>query len=92
MADLGVTACIQPCFATSDAESISLALAGRYPSAYRWDRLLAAGVRVIAGSDFPIETLDPAIGLQHLTSGDHPLSDAVALSLMTAPLDHVWTA
>jgi predicted amidohydrolase YtcJ len=92
MAALGVVACIQPCFAASDADSIDRALAGRYPSAYRWDRLLAAGVRVIAGSDFPIETLDPTVGLEHLTTGDHPLSDAVALSLMTAPLDHVWAA
>ena len=90
MADLGVVACIQPCFATSDAESIALALAGRFPSAYRWDLLLATGVRVIAGSDFPIETLDPAIGLERLTTGDHALTDDEALALLTTPLDAVW--
>ncbi len=90
MADLGVVACIQPCFATSDAESVALALAGRFPEAYRWDSLLAAGVRVIAGSDFPIETLDPSIGLERLTTGDHPLDADTARTLMATPLDAVW--
>jgi predicted amidohydrolase YtcJ len=90
MAALGVVACIQPCFAASDAASITSALAGRYPVAYRWDLLLDAGVRVIAGSDFPIETLDPTIGLERLTTGDHALSEDVAFGLLTTPLDHVW--
>ena len=90
MADLGVVACIQPCFATSDAESIALALAGRFPLSYRWDLLLEAGVRVIAGSDFPIETLDPTIGLERLTQGEFGLAEDVALRLMTTPLDEVW--
>ena len=90
MAALGVVACIQPCFAASDAESIALGLAGRFPVAYRWDLLLAAGVRVVAGSDFPIETLDPAVGLQRLTEGEFGLPEDVALRLMTTPLDEVW--
>ncbi len=90
MADLGVVACIQPCFAASDAESIALALAGRLPESYRWDLLLEAGVRVIAGSDFPIETLDPQIGLERLQQGPFPLSEDVARTLMTTPLDAVW--
>jgi predicted amidohydrolase YtcJ len=87
MADLGVTACIQPCFATSDAESIALALAGRFPESYRWDLLLAAGVDLIAGSDFPIETLDPDLGLERLTTGEFALDREVALRLMTTPLE-----
>ena len=87
MADLGVTACIQPCFATSDAESISLALAGRFPESYRWDLLLDAGVDVIAGSDFPIETLDPVLGLERLATGEFALDRAVAERLMTTPLE-----
>lgn len=90
MSALGVVACIQPCFAASDAESIALALAGRFPSAYRWDLLLAAGVTLIAGSDFPIETLDPTIGLERLTTGEHALGEADARRLMTTPLDAVW--
>lgn len=90
MAALGVVACIQPCFAASDAESIALGLAGRFPVAYRWDLLLTAGVRVFAGSDFPIETLDPAVGLQRLTEGEFGLSEDVAQRLMTTPLDAFW--
>ncbi|HVF32546.1 MAG TPA: amidohydrolase family protein, partial [Acidimicrobiales bacterium] len=90
MADLGVVACIQPCFAASDAESIALALAGRFPTSYRWDLLLEAGVRVVAGSDYPIETLDPAIGLERLTQGEFGLPEADALRLMTTPLDAIW--
>jgi hypothetical protein len=78
MADLGVAACIQPGFA------------GRLPESYRWDLLLEAGVRVVAGSDFPIETLDPAIGLERLQQGPFPLPEDVAHRLMTTPLDDVW--
>jgi predicted amidohydrolase YtcJ len=86
MAEWGVVACIQPSFAFSDAEAATSALAGRFPEAYRWDHLLEAGVRVIAGSDYPIETLDPVVGLERLTSGPRPLAEAVALRLMTTPL------
>jgi predicted amidohydrolase YtcJ len=90
MADLGVVACIQPCFAASDAEALAAALAGRRPESYRWDLLLAAGVRVIAGSDYPIETLDPEVGLARLMEGDFGLPEPVARDLMTTPLDAVW--
>ncbi|MGI8791904.1 MAG: amidohydrolase family protein [Acidimicrobiales bacterium] len=83
MADLGVTACIQPCFRTSDEPAATEALAGRWPEAYRWDLLLDAGVDVIAGSDFPIESLDPEAGLAGLTTGPHALDKATAMRLMT---------
>ncbi|MDP8988300.1 MAG: hypothetical protein M3N11_08145, partial [Actinomycetota bacterium] len=39
--------------------------------AYRWDALLDAGVRVVAGSDFPMAPLSPLAGLQCLLTGDH---------------------
>ena len=85
--DLGVVCCIQPCFAASDARHMSASgLDEAFPNAYRWDRLLAVGARVVAGSDYPIETLDPSIGLEHLTSGEHPLTADDALRLMTTPL------
>jgi predicted amidohydrolase YtcJ len=88
IAELGVVTCIQPCFASSDAESFARGVPpGAFPDAYRWDRLVAAGAKVIAGSDFPIETLDPAVGLEHLTSGQHPLDRDTALRVMTVPLD-----
>jgi predicted amidohydrolase YtcJ len=85
-----VVACIQPCFAASDAEALAVAMAGRRPESYRWDLLLAAGVRVIAGSDYPIETLDPEVGVARLTEGEFGLPEDVAHGLMTVPLDSVW--
>lgn len=67
MADLGVVACIQPGFAHSDAATAEHGLgAPRMEVAYRWDLLLDAGVPVITGSDFPIETLSPLEGLEKL--------------------------
>jgi predicted amidohydrolase YtcJ len=92
MAELGVVACIQPGFAVSDARTARVALRDDYPSAYRWDELLAAGVRVLSGADYPIEPLEPLTGLQQLVTGAEvgrdeqvaqplPLDDA--LSVMT---------
>jgi predicted amidohydrolase YtcJ len=71
MADMGVVACIQPGFAVSDAAQARKALGrDRYELAYRWDLMLDAGVRLLAGSDHPIESLSPLVGLQRLTTGD----------------------
>jgi predicted amidohydrolase YtcJ len=83
MAHLGVVACIQPLFAHTDQVTARAALGpARMEWAYRWDLLLQAGVRVIAGSDHPIETLSPVEGL-------YRLADVVgldqALALMTDP-------
>jgi predicted amidohydrolase YtcJ len=69
MADMGVVICIQPSFAVTDAEAGWTALGDRMGSAYRWQLLFDAGVRVIAGSDYPIETLDPLVGLAELVTG-----------------------
>jgi predicted amidohydrolase YtcJ len=70
MAAGGVTACIQPSFAVTDAAQVDLALApDRIELAYPWVALTAAGVPVVAGSDYPIETLDPLAGLARLVSG-----------------------
>lgn len=92
MAEMGVVACIQPGFAVTDASSARAALGDRWELAYRWDLLLDAGVQVIAGSDYPIESLSPLIGLHRLVTGDAEdgkatgaptLPLATALSLMT---------
>lgn len=69
MADLGVVACVQPGFAVSDAEDARRALGSRVDDAYRWDLLLDAGVRVLAGSDHPVESLAPLVGLRRLVTG-----------------------
>ncbi|MEN3272647.1 MAG: hypothetical protein V7636_1408 [Actinomycetota bacterium] len=85
MAELGVVACIQPGFAVSDAESARRALGGdRWEESYRWDQLLDAGVRVIAGSDHPIESLSPLIGLHRLVTGD--TEDGRSTGAPTLPL------
>ena len=81
MADLGVVACIQPGFADSDAETARRGLgAARMEVAYDWNLLLDAGVRVITGSDFPIEPLSPLDGLAKLAAR---LGVDRALDLMT---------
>lgn len=88
MAEMGVVACIQPCFAVSDAQAAVEALGEeRAHRSYAWDRMLAAGVRVISGSDFPIEPLDPQIGLQRLIDGapiSAPLPAETAMALLTS--------
>lgn len=88
MAELGVVACIQPGFAVSDAHEARAALGGeRVEEAYRWDTLLDAGVRVVAGSDFPIEPVEPLRGLQQLATGGNVNAPTLpverALALMT---------
>ncbi len=81
-ADQGVTACIQPSFATSDKEPAAAALGDeRWKRSYDWAGLLKAGARVICGSDFPIETLDPLRGLRDLTT---PVTRGSRLDLATA--------
>jgi predicted amidohydrolase YtcJ len=70
MAEAGVTACIQPSFAATDVAHLEPALGrGRDGMAYPWESLAAAGVPVIAGSDYPVEVLDPLVGLARLVSG-----------------------
>ncbi len=72
MADLGVVACVQPTFGVADADAARVALGpDRAEHAYHWDTLLDAGVRVVAGSDFPVAPLRPLAGLQCLLTGDH---------------------
>ncbi len=93
MAELGVVACIQPCFAVADAHTARAALGpARGEDAYRWDALLDAGVTVLSGSDFPVVPLAPLAGLQCLLTGDHldgrradapTLSREQALGVMT---------
>jgi predicted amidohydrolase YtcJ len=70
MAGLGVAACIQPSFAVTDAGLLGPALGpDRAAQAYPYSAMLAAGVPMLAGSDYPIEVLDPLVGLARLTAG-----------------------
>lgn len=88
--ELGVVACIQPGFGPSDWEGAWRGLGPeRAATSYDWPGMLAAGARLICGSDFPIEPLDPLAGLSDLVTGRGTgaptLSVATALGLLTDP-------
>ncbi|MEM8798588.1 MAG: amidohydrolase [Pseudomonadota bacterium] len=64
-ASLGVIASVQPTHATSDKNMAETRLGPeRIKGAYAWRRFLDAGVRIAAGSDFPVELPDPLHGIQ----------------------------
>ncbi|MEA2602674.1 MAG: hypothetical protein QOF89_3666 [Acidobacteriota bacterium] len=64
MARLGIIASMQPTHATSDmpwaGDRVGQA---RLAGAYAWRKVLAAGGRLALGSDFPVESDDPRLGL-----------------------------
>jgi predicted amidohydrolase YtcJ len=71
MARTGVVACIQPSFALTDASELGPALGPvRAARAYPWAQLASAGVAMLAGSDYPIEILEPLPSLARLVSGE----------------------
>jgi predicted amidohydrolase YtcJ len=70
IAALGVWACIQPSFAMTDASHVRPALGeDRAAIAYPWARLAASGANMLVGTDYPIEVLDPLVGLARLVNG-----------------------
>ena len=70
LAASGVMACLQPSFAVTDVPDVGAGLdAARAATAYPWAALAAAGAPLLAGSDFPIEVLDPLPGLARLVAG-----------------------
>ena len=63
-ARLGVIAAVQPTHCTSDMPWAPRRLgAERTAWAYRWRSLLAAGARLELGSDVPVESPDPRLGM-----------------------------
>lgn len=63
-AQLGVIASMQPTHATSDMGWAQDRLGSeRILGAYAWRRMLAAGAHIALGSDFPVEQVDPRLGL-----------------------------
>lgn len=62
--ELGVIASMQPTHATSDMPWAEARVGSeRIQGAYAWQRLLASGARLALGSDFPVESVDPRLGL-----------------------------
>jgi predicted amidohydrolase YtcJ len=63
-ARLGVIASMQPTHATSDMPWAEARVgSARLAGAYAWRRFLGANVALALGSDFPVESSDPAFGL-----------------------------
>jgi predicted amidohydrolase YtcJ len=70
IAELGVAVCIQPSFAVTDAAEIPVALGtDRSALAYPWASLAALGARMLAGTDYPIEVIEPLVSLARLVNG-----------------------
>jgi hypothetical protein len=63
-AQLGIIASMQPTHATSDMPWAEQRVgAARIVGGYAWRRFRDAGVRLALGSDFPVERVDPLLGL-----------------------------
>jgi predicted amidohydrolase YtcJ len=63
-ADLHIIASVQPIHATSDMYWAEDRVGPyRIQGAYAWRRLLDAGVRLALGSDFPVEQVNPMLGI-----------------------------
>ena len=64
LAAMHVIASMQPTHATSDMPWAEERLgAGRIDGAYAWRKLRDSGARLALGSDFPVESVDPRLGL-----------------------------
>ena len=64
MAKLGIIASMQPTHATSDMPWAEERIgARRLERAYAWRKVLNDGGRLALGSDFPVESADPRLGL-----------------------------
>src|SRR5215210_5943648 len=64
MARLGIIASMQPTHATSDMPwAVDRLGERRLAGAYAWRKVLDAGGRLALGSDFPVESADPRLGL-----------------------------
>ncbi len=61
--ELGMTASVQPIHAAADRDLVEECWDGRQDGAYAWRRLVEAGARLAAGSDAPVESVNPWLGL-----------------------------
>ena len=63
LAALGVIASIQPIHAAADRDLVEACWDGRQEDAYAWRGLVEAGALVAAGSDAPVESVNPWLGI-----------------------------
>jgi len=72
-AELGVIPSMQPTHCTSDMDWAGDRLGpDRIEGAYPWRSLLDAGSRIPCGSDFPVESADPLLGIYAAVTRQHP--------------------
>ncbi|HUX06216.1 MAG TPA: amidohydrolase [Acidobacteriota bacterium] len=72
-AKLGVLPSMQPTHCTSDLPwAIDRVGMERIKGAYAWRTLLNTGVIIPCGSDFPVELIDPRLGLYAAVTRKHP--------------------
>lgn len=63
-AELSVIASVQPTHCTTDMRWVDQRIGPeRVAGAYAWAKLLRSGARIAAGSDFPVESPNPMLGL-----------------------------
>jgi len=71
-AELGVIAAMQPTHCTSDMDWVPQRLGpARQAGAYAWKSLLDSGAHLCFGTDFPIERVDPRLGLYAARTRQH---------------------
>ncbi len=61
--DLNLTASIQSIHCISDAYMAERRLGNRVKTSYLWKKLIDLGVNVLPGSDYPIESANPILGI-----------------------------
>lgn len=89
LASLGVTASMQPIHAASDRELVEACWAGRVTHAYAWRSIAATGARLAFGSDAPIESVNPWLGIfaaRHRRFPSDPIPDWHAEESVEAPV------
>jgi predicted amidohydrolase YtcJ len=71
--ELGVIASMQPCHETTDMRWAQDRLGPeRAKGAYAWRSMQKAGVRLAFGTDYPVEPIDPMIGLYACVTRERP--------------------
>ncbi|MGC8473974.1 MAG: amidohydrolase, partial [Candidatus Dormibacteria bacterium] len=75
--EVGAVASMQPLHAPADREMADRLWTGLTGNAYAWGRLSRAGVKLAFGSDAPVESADPMLGMDAATAwrrraGWHP--------------------
>lgn len=85
MADLRVTASVQPAFLASEVEWLGKRLGPRVDRTYSLEALAAAGVPMVGGSDCPVEPPNPWGGIGAAAGAGH-LGPQHAIDLFGKPL------